>query len=88
MKSVKVWKSTLKTYQSDWARTKCSYLKGNKVKTRSSELNLSLPNQTYSCHNNWNWSTKSLSSPSNWFYPPLPFTLQFVFVKLLPTCII
>ena len=59
MESVKVWKSTLKTYQSDWARTGCPSLKGNKVKTRSSELNLSLPNQTYSCHNNWNWSNKS-----------------------------
>ena len=78
MKSVKVWKSTLKTYQSDWARIVCPWLKGNKVKTRSSKLNLSLPNQTYSCHNNWNWSTKSLSSPSNWFYPlpPLHFSLS------------
>ena len=34
-------------------------------------------------NNNWNWSTKSLSSPSNWFYSPLPFTLLFVFVKSL-----
>ena len=25
-------------------------------------------NQMYDCHNNWNWSTKSLSSPSYWFY--------------------
>ena len=35
---------------------------------RSSESNLSLPNQIYSCHSNWNWSNKSLSSPSDWFY--------------------
>ena len=39
----------------DWV----SLAQGNKVKTRSSELNLSLPNQTYSCHSNWNWSNKS-----------------------------
>ena len=52
------WKSPLKTYQSDWALSKWLRLKGNKVKTRSCELNLSLPNQTYSCHINWNWSNK------------------------------
>ena len=58
------------------------------MKTRSCELNLIHPNQTYSCHSSWNWSTKSLSSPSNGFYPPLPFTLQFVFVKSLLACLI
>ena len=74
MKSAKVWKSTLETYQSDWAWTGCPYLKGDKVKTWSSELNLSLPNQKYSCHSDWNWSNKSLSSPSYWFYLFFLFT--------------
>ena len=33
---------------------------------------LSRPNQTYSCHSNWNWSNKSLSSASHWFHLPFP----------------
>ena len=32
----------------------------------------SRPNQTYSCHSNWNWSNKSLSSTSHWFHLPFP----------------
>ena len=35
---MKVWESTLKTYQSDWARSVWSKLKGNTVRTGCPEL--------------------------------------------------
>ena len=55
------------------------------MKTRSSEFNLSFPNQMYSCHNNWNWSNKSLSSQRTGSISYSPYLL-FFFVKSLPDC--
>ena len=40
-------------------------------------------NQTYNCHNSWNWSTKSLSSPSLLVLFPQPF--HFL-INVLCTC--